>query len=71
MSAALAPWFILQARAGRNPGNPLDHLPSNIEVLTHFGERADISPDNERVASASSALHLDALGCAPPHERLR
>jgi Tol biopolymer transport system component len=25
-------------------------LPSNIEVLTHFGERADISPDNQRVA---------------------
>lgn len=26
------------------------HLPSNIEVLTHFGERADISPDNQSVA---------------------
>jgi Tol biopolymer transport system component len=25
-------------------------LTSNIEVLTHFGERADISPDNQRVA---------------------
>jgi len=25
-------------------------LPSNIEMLTHFGERADISPDNQRVA---------------------
>src|SRR6476660_3641604 len=34
----------------RKPGNPLDHLPSNVEVLTHFGERADISPDNQRVA---------------------
>ena len=32
------------------PGNPLDHLPSNIELITHFGERADISPDNQRVA---------------------
>ena len=30
--------------------NPLKHLPANIEVLTHFGERADISPDNQRVA---------------------
>jgi hypothetical protein len=40
----------LQAPAGRSPGNPLDHLPPNIEVLTHFGERADISPDNQRVA---------------------
>ena len=34
----------------RKPGNPLDHLPPNIEVLSHFGERADISPDNQRVA---------------------
>ena len=38
------------AFAQRKPDNPLDHLPSNIEVLTHFGERADISPDNQRVA---------------------
>src|SRR3982074_3532451 len=34
----------------RNPGNPLEHLPPNIEILTYFGERADISPDNQRVA---------------------
>src|ERR1700756_4446667 len=34
----------------RSPDDPLQHLPSNIEVLTHFGERADISPDNQRVA---------------------
>ncbi len=38
------------ALAQRAPGNPLEHLPKNIEVLTHFGERADISPDNQRVA---------------------
>jgi Tol biopolymer transport system component len=38
------------AAAQRKSGNPLDHLPSNIEILTHFGERADISPDNQRVA---------------------
>ncbi len=38
------------ALAQRAPGNPLDHLPKNIEVLTHFGERADISADNQRVA---------------------
>ena len=38
------------AQQARKLGNPLDHLPSNIEVLTHFGERADISPDNQRVA---------------------
>src|SRR5262249_47299248 len=28
----------------------LEHLPANVEMLTHFGERADISPDNQRVA---------------------
>jgi len=39
-----------QAQDRRQPGNPLDHLPSNVEMLTHFGERADISPDNQRVA---------------------
>jgi hypothetical protein len=36
--------------AQRLPGDPLDHLPANVEVLTRFGERADISPDNQRVA---------------------
>ena len=34
----------------RKPGNPLEHLPANTEQLTHFGERADISPDNQRIA---------------------
>jgi Tol biopolymer transport system component len=34
----------------RKTGNPLDHLPEKIEVLTHFGERADFSPDNQQVA---------------------
>lgn len=34
----------------RKSGNPLDHLPANIQILTHFGERADISPDNQRIA---------------------
>jgi hypothetical protein len=38
------------ANAQRMAGSPLDHLPANIEILTHFGERADISPDNRRVA---------------------
>ena len=38
------------AQTARQPGSPLDHLPPNIEILTHFGERADISPDNRRVA---------------------
>ena len=34
----------------RRSGDPLDHLAQNVEALTHFGERADISPDNQRVA---------------------
>ncbi len=34
----------------RSPSDPLEHLPPNVEILTHFGERADISPDNQRVA---------------------
>src|SRR5690349_15368489 len=34
----------------RKTGNPVDHLPANIEMITHFGERADISPDNQRIA---------------------
>jgi len=44
----LATSYMLQAQ--RKTGSPLDHLPKNIEVLTHFGERADISPDSQRVA---------------------
>jgi hypothetical protein len=36
--------------AARRTDSPLDHLPANVEVLTRFGERADISPDDRRVA---------------------
>jgi hypothetical protein len=36
--------------AQRKQGNPLDSLSPNLELLTHFGERADFSPDNQRVA---------------------
>ncbi len=32
----------------RIEGDPLKNLPKNIEVLTYFGERADISSDNTR-----------------------
>ena len=39
-----------QERHKRKPGDPLEDLPPAIEVLTHFGERADISPDNQRIA---------------------
>ena len=49
--------------AQRIPGSPLEHLPPNVEILTHFGERADISPDNQRVAfmakSFGDAMVLD------------
>lgn len=34
----------------RKSGSPLDNLPKNIRVLTHFGERADFSPDNKHIA---------------------
>ena len=54
---------ISQAPHSRKTGDPLEHLPRNIEVLTHFGERADISPDNRRVAfmakSFGDAMAID------------
>jgi hypothetical protein len=37
----------------RKPGDPLNNLPQHIEVLTYFGERADISPKNTQVAFMS------------------
>src|SRR5215831_7713005 len=51
----MKPWiplfiFFLPLNDKRKPGSALDHLPKEMEVLTHFGERADISPDNLRVA---------------------
>ena len=42
--------FSALAVGQRTRGNPLEHLPANVEILTYFGERADISPDNRRVA---------------------
>jgi hypothetical protein len=49
--------------AQRKPGSELDHLPANIEILTHFGERADISPDNRHIAfmakSFGDAMTID------------
>jgi hypothetical protein len=42
--------FLMLPVAQRSSEDPLRHLPANVEVLTHFGERADISPDNQRVA---------------------
>ena len=40
----------------RKPGNPLDNLPKNIEILTRFGERADFSPDNQSIAFMSKSF---------------
>jgi hypothetical protein len=49
--------------AQRKPGSQLDHLPANMEMLTYFGERADVSPDNQRVAfmakSFGDAMTID------------
>jgi hypothetical protein len=42
--------------AQRKPGSQFDNLPANLEVLTHFGERADISPDNREVAFMSKSF---------------
>ncbi|MEI9943529.1 MAG: hypothetical protein WDN26_04850 [Chitinophagaceae bacterium] len=42
--------LLLPFADGRKPGDPLDNLPKNIQVLTRFGERADFSPDNKSVA---------------------
>jgi hypothetical protein len=50
MKIALALLIPCALVAQRKAESPLDHLPPEIEVLTHFGERADISPDNARVA---------------------
>jgi hypothetical protein len=40
----------------RKQGDPLANLPENIEVLTRFGERADISPGNDQVAFMSKVF---------------
>src|SRR5438874_5864759 len=44
------------ASAQRKQASPLEHLPPEISQLTHFGERADISPDNQRVAFMSKSF---------------
>jgi hypothetical protein len=45
LAAALA-W----GQAPLKKGSPLEALPADTEILTYFGERADFSPDNRRVA---------------------
>ena len=48
--AAILLALVLPFVPQRVPGSQLDHLPANIEMITEFGERADISPDNQRIA---------------------
>lgn len=40
----------VHGQAPLRKGSPLEALPPDTEILTHFGERADFSPDNRRVA---------------------
>ncbi len=47
---------LLKPLAKRKIGDPLKSLPKNIEVLTLFGERADISPNNNSVAFISKTF---------------
>lgn len=44
------------ATGKRKTGDPFAVLPANIERLTYFGERADISPDNNRIAFMSKSF---------------
>jgi len=61
----------------RKTGDPLLHLPANIEILTSFGERADISPNNKQIAFMAKGFgdamvidiktkKIDCLTCAIP-----
>ncbi len=59
--ALIAPAFALdQGKAGQSPA---DHLPPHIRRLTHFGERADWSPDGKKIVflakTYGDALELD------------
>jgi len=56
MRLALVFCLILPLGPQRQPGSQLDHLPPEMEVLTWFGERADISPDNQHVAFMSKSF---------------
>jgi len=47
---------LLSIQDTRKPGDPLEHLPTNISVLTRFGERADFSPDNKQIAFMSKSF---------------
>jgi hypothetical protein len=63
LMAVVAFGLVAAGAEERKPGSPLDHLPPTIELLTHFGERADISRDNQRIAfmakSFGDAMRID------------
>src|SRR6476660_1838970 len=74
---SLALVLALSPAAQRKPGSQLDHLPPNVERLTMFGERADISPDNSRIAFMAKSFGdamvydlntraIDCLTCSVP-----
>ena len=52
----IASLLVQVALGARKQGSPLDNLPQDMEVLTHFGERADFSPDNQRIAFMSKSF---------------
>ncbi len=65
------------AMGKRKYGDPYAKFPANIERLTWFGERADISPDNKRVAFMAKSFgdafvidlatrHISCLTCGIP-----
>lgn len=77
MRPALFLLLSLAAAAQRKQGSPLDHLPGNLEQLTYFGERADLSPDNGSVAFMAKSFgdafvidlktrHIRCLTCGVP-----
>jgi hypothetical protein len=63
LRGVVAACLALSLSAQRQPGSQLDRLPPNIELLTAFGERADISPDNRQIAfmakSFGDAMTID------------
>jgi len=62
-SLCLLPLFLGALAPALKKGSPLDQLPAYIEQLSGFGERADFSPDNQRVAfmakSFGDAFEID------------
>jgi hypothetical protein len=59
-----------QSSQVRKAGSQLDRLPANIEQLSEFGERADISPDNQRVAFMAKSFG-DAMVADVATRRIR